>query len=63
MHRMLNEERFVDDAADVDDEWDDDVARFDDMDFDEAAFDDLSGSDWPRAAVDACAPEGAFDAR
>jgi hypothetical protein len=71
MHRMLNEERLFDDvdglaAAFVDDadadEWDTDDASFDDDDVDEAACDDRPGCDWPRGAVDACAPEGAFDA-
>ncbi len=72
MNPLLNEERLVDEAGvvaafadDADDAWDDDDSNFDDVDFDgvdEGAFDDLSDSDWPRAAVDACAPEGAFDA-
>ncbi len=60
MNHVLNEERLV---ADADDAWDDEEASFDDVNFDEADFDDLLDSDWPRAAVDACAPEGAFDAR
>jgi hypothetical protein len=74
MNRKLNEQRYADDA---DAAWgDDDEASFDDdagvdfdddadvdFDFDEAVFDDLTSSDWSRAAVDACAVEGAFDAR
>ncbi len=73
MHRLLNEESLADEADgivaaladDADDAWDDDSDRvsFDDVDFDEADFDDLLDSDWPKAAIDACAPEGAFDAR
>lgn len=74
MHRRLHKESLADKPVvsvvaalvdDGDDAWDDDSDRvsFDDVDFDEADFDDLLDSDWPRAAIDACAPEGAFDAR
>jgi hypothetical protein len=72
MYRTPTEERLVDDVDglaaafvdDADDAWDTDDASFDDddVDVDEAACDDRPGSDWPRGAVDACAPEGAFDA-
>ena len=56
MHRMPTDAHLADD---VDDAAFEDV-DFEDEDFDDADFDDLLESDWPQAALDACAPEGAF---